>query len=67
MKKYIIYTTEGNTIAPNEDVEIENSQVLGIIEGINEKDAKEKLILENLWIHKAGFHPSNWIIRQVLL
>lgn len=66
MKDYIIYTTEGNTIAPNEHVEVSNCQVLGIVEGMNEEDAKEKLMQENHWIQKAGFHPSNWTTRQVL-
>lgn len=35
MNEYIIYTTEGHTIAPNENVEVENCQVLGCATGID--------------------------------
>lgn len=47
MNEYIIYTTEGYTSDPNEDVDVENCQVLGIIEGLSEKDAINKLFKQN--------------------
>ena len=47
MNEYIIYTTEGYTIAPNEDVEVENSQVLGRIYGNYQDEAKDNLLKDN--------------------
>ncbi len=55
MHKYIIYTTEGYTSGPNTDIEVENCQVLGIIDGCSEEDAITKLFRQNEWILKAGF------------
>lgn len=66
MNEYIIYTTEGNTIAPNEDVEVENCQVLGIAKAKDKVEAKENLIKENPWIIEAGFSRSKFIVRQLL-
>lgn len=54
MHKYIIYTTEGYTSGPNTDIEVENCQVLGIIDGCSEEDAITKLFRQNEWILKAG-------------
>ena len=67
MNEYIIYTTEGYTIAPNEDVEVENCQVLGCVHGNTPQEAKDSLLKENPWIRKAGFDPSEFIVRQLLL
>lgn len=39
MNEYIVYTKEGYTYGLNSDIDIENCQVLGIIEGLTEKDA----------------------------
>ena len=65
MNEYIIYTTEGYTIAPNEDVEVENCQVLGCVNGNTPQEAKGKLLKDNPWIEEAGFDPSEFIIRQL--
>ena len=65
MNKYIIYTTEGHTIAPNENVEVENCQLLGEACGNNPNEAKENLIKNNPWIIKAGFAPTEFIIKQL--
>lgn len=65
MNEYIIYTIEGHTIAPNENFEIENCQVLGIAKGKNNVEAKDNLLNENPWITEAGFAPSEFIIRQL--
>lgn len=65
MKEYIIYTTEGHTIAPNENVEVENCQVLGRVYGKDEKEAQANLLEENPWILKAGFSPSRFIVKQL--
>ncbi len=66
MNEYIIYTTEGHTIAPNEDVEVENCQVLGLAFGNNPEEAKENLMRDNPWIEEAGFKESEFIIKQLL-
>ena len=65
MNEYIIYTTEGHTIAPNEDVEVENCQVLGCVHGNTKQEAKDNLLKDNPWIIEAGFAPTEFIIRQL--
>lgn len=66
MNQYIIYTTEGYTIAPNENVGVENCQVLGLAFGNSTQEAKENLIKDNQWITKAGFQEYEFIIRQLV-
>lgn len=66
MNEYIFYTTEGYTIAPTEDYEVENCQVLGCAFGINKNEAKDNLLKENPWIVEAGFNESEFIVRQLL-
>ncbi len=66
MNENIIYTTEGHTIAPNEDVEVENCQVLGLAFGNNPEEAKENLMRDNPWIEEAGFKEPEFIIKQLL-
>ena len=66
MNEYIIYTTEGYTTAPNEDVEVENCQVLGIAKGKDETEAKNNLLKDNPWISEAGFSQSELIVKQLL-
>ncbi len=66
MNEYIIYTTEGYTIAPNEDVEVGNCQVLGIVKGKDKVEAKDNLLKENPWIIEADFNPTEFIVRQLL-
>ena len=65
MKEYTIYTAEGYTIAPNEGVEVENCQVLGCARGNDPAEARENLMRENPWIIEAGFHESEFIVRQL--
>lgn len=65
MNEYIIYTTEGYTISPNENVEVENCQLLGCAFGKNAAEAQDNLIKENPWITEAGFHESEFIVRQL--
>lgn len=67
MNKYIILTAEGCTIAPNENYEVENLQVLGIVEKVkNENEAITKLLKENKWINDAGFDIEKFITYQIL-
>lgn len=65
MNEYIIYTTEGNTIAPNEDVEVDNCQVLGCALGTNATEAENNLLKDNPWIIEAGYDPDKFIVRQL--
>ncbi len=67
MKKYIILTPEGETIAPNTDYPVENLQVLGIVEGVNnENEAIVKLLQENEWIIDAEYNVSEFIVYALL-
>lgn len=65
MNKYIFYTTEGHTIAPNENVEVENCQVLGCALGNNKDEAQKKLLKDNPWVNEAGFTASEFIVKQL--
>ncbi|MBQ6190322.1 MAG: hypothetical protein IJK45_09145 [Bacteroidaceae bacterium] len=65
MNEYIFYTTEGYTIAPNEEIQLDNCQVLGFAMGDNVKEATEHLLKENLWIIEAGFNAESFIVRQL--
>jgi hypothetical protein len=67
MNEYIIYTTEGKTIAPiEEEKDIENCQVLGRVKAQNKSKALQVLINENPWITDAGYSSSCFIIEQIL-
>ena len=43
MKKFIIVTPEGNTIAPNKEILVNNMQVLGIVENVNDENELYKM------------------------
>jgi hypothetical protein len=67
MKKYIVITPEGKTIAPNESTPLENLQVLGIVDGVaNENEAIVKLLKENMWIIDAEFNVSEFLVYELL-
>ena len=67
MKKFIIVTPEGETIAPNNSTTVENLQVLGIVEGIaSENEAIVKLLKENTWIIDAEYNVSEFIVYELL-
>jgi len=66
MKKFIFVTSEGETIAPNGS-EIENLQVIGVVENVeNEDDALKKLLQENSWIFDAEFNVAEFIAYEIL-
>lgn len=66
MKKYIFITSEGETTAPNGS-EVENMQVIGIVENIeNEDEALKKLLQENSWIFDAEFNVAEFIAYEIL-
>ena len=66
MKKYIFITSEGSTAAPNGSG-IENMQVVGIVENVeNEDEALEKLLQENAWIFDAEFNVVEFVAYRIL-
>lgn len=66
MKKFIVLTPEGATIAPNKNIEVNNLQVLGIVDNVkNENDAIIKLLKENQWIIDAEYNVYDFIIYQL--
>ena len=67
MKKYIFLTNEGYTIAPNEAIEVDNLEVIGIVDNvINKDEALKKLLQENPWIWESGFNVAQFIAYQIL-
>jgi hypothetical protein len=66
MKKYIFITKEGITIAPNRNCEINNMQVIGIVDNVdNEDSALLKLLKENSWIIDAEFNVAEFITFEI--
>jgi hypothetical protein len=67
MKKYIFITKEGETLAPNVNIEICNMQVIGIVENaIDEDDALKILLKNNPWIWDAGFNVAEFEGYEIL-
>lgn len=67
MKKYIILTPEGQTTAPNVEVEVENLQVLGIVEDVKDEDeAIIQLLKDNTWIIDAEYNVAEFIVYELL-
>ena len=65
MKRYIFITPEGTTFSPNGD-EVENMQVIGTVENVeNENEAKKKLLIENEWIIDAEFNVAEFICYEI--
>ncbi len=66
MKKFIFVTSEGETIAPNGS-NVENLQVIGIVNNVeNEDEALKKLLQENFWIFDAEFNVAEFIAYEIL-
>lgn len=66
MKKYIILTPEGQTTPPNPRIKIDNLQVLGIVENVeNEDEAIIKLLKENSWIIDGEYNVAEFIIYEL--
>lgn len=67
MKKFIILTPEGDTIAPNENFEVNNLQVLGFVENVkDENEAISTLLKENEWIFDAQYNVAEFILHELL-
>lgn len=66
MKKFIFITSEGETYSPNGS-KVQNMQVVGIVENVeNEDEALKKLLQENLWIIDAEFNVAEFKAFEVL-
>lgn len=66
MKKFIFITPEGETISPNGS-DVENLQVIGIVEEVNDKEeALKKLLIENEWIIDAEFNVAEFICYEIV-
>ena len=67
MKKFIVLTPEGETIAPNTDFEVNNLQMLGVVENVEtENEAIVKLLKENEWIIDAEYNVSDFVLYELL-
>ena len=66
MNEYLFYTTEGFTIAPNTEEEVDNCQILGFVKARSLAEAKNLLLQDNPWIVKAGFSVSEILVKQVV-
>ena len=67
MKKFIFITKEGQTTAPNENIEVNNMQVMGIVEGVENEDAALiKLLKENSWIIDAEINVAEFEAFEIL-
>lgn len=65
MNEYLFFTTEGETIAPNADIEVENCQLLGRVHASCVDEAQLVLLKENPWIKRAGFSLEGFIREQI--
>lgn len=64
MAKFIFYTDEGYTTAPN-DEDVKNLQVLGIEDGSTEDQATKNLFQDNDWILEMGFSKDEIKCRAI--
>jgi hypothetical protein len=66
MYKYIFITNEGKTFSPKGE-ELNNMQVIGIVEGVEDEDeALKKLLLENDWIFDTEFNVAEFIFYKII-
>lgn len=66
MNEYLIYTTEGTTIAPNEEIPVDNCQVLGRSKGEDFVQALDNLFNDNRWVEEAGFDKAKCLGVQII-
>jgi hypothetical protein len=67
MGKYIIITSEGESIAPNKNFDVNNLQVLGIVDNVsNENEAIVRLLQENTWIIDAEYNVTEFTVLELL-
>jgi hypothetical protein len=65
MRKFIFITPEGKTFSPS-DKEVENFQVIGLVENVeNENEALKKLLIENEWILDTEYNVAEFICYEI--
>jgi hypothetical protein len=65
MSKFIFITPEGKTFSPN-DIEVDNFQVIGIVENVeNENEALKRLLMENEWILETEYNVAEFICYEI--
>ena len=62
-KEWLIYTVEGDTIAPN-GKDIDNCQLLGFVKADTAKEATAEFLREHPWAKEYGF--SQVTVREVM-
>lgn len=65
MKKYIFYTYEGHTIAPNNNP-LDSMQILGFEEATTHEKALNILLKNNPWIVENGFDTNKILYLDML-
>ncbi len=65
MKKYVFYTYEGYTIAPNNSP-LESMQILGFEEATTHEEALNILLENNPWIVENGFDINEVLYLDIL-
>lgn len=66
MNEYVFYTTEGTTLPPDKDEDVDNCQILGFVEAKNNSEAMDLLLTNNPWIIETGFSMREIMVKQVL-
>ncbi len=64
LRSFIFITSEGATFQPNSDSaqpDVENMQVLGFANGVDEQHAFSSLLSENPWILESSFASATCI------
>ncbi len=64
MNRYVCYTAEGYTVAPNGE-DIDNCQILGFVDAEDRHDAIEKLLKRNPWIEKYEFTTYDIVAARI--
>lgn len=66
MNQYLFTTQEGMTIAPDNNVKVDNCQLLARVDATSIVQARNSLIIRNPWILECKFNPNNCTIDQII-
>ena len=66
MREFVFYTEEGYTESPTGET-VENLQILRFVKGLDEKDARKKLLQDNSWIIERGFKKSDIFSKEIII
>jgi len=65
MKRFIIYTTEGYTIAPD-NTDIENCQILSFEDANSKEEARDKFFAHHQDLFKHGFSRCKVVCVEIV-